>query len=93
VIDNPTQSVVHTSEQHDAVLTLAHVCTSLKPTKSFPYPEAGRMKFYVLTQDGVYIAEDAEKELTHQGHVLFPLFAAGNEVLTALRTAQAATKP
>ena len=65
----------------------------MKLTKSFPYPEVGRLKFYVLTQDGVYTAEDAEKEVTRQGHALFPLFAAGNEVLTALRKAQAATKP
>ena len=66
---------------------------SMKLTKSFPYPEVGRLKFYVLTQDGVYTAEDAEKEITRQGHTLFPLFAAGNQVLTALRKAQAATKP
>ena len=66
---------------------------SMKPTKSFPYPETGRMKFYVLTQNGVYTAEDTQNEVTRQGHALFPLFAAGNEVLTALRKAQAATKP
>jgi hypothetical protein len=66
---------------------------SMKPTKSFPYPEAGRMKFYVLTRSGVYTAEGAEPEVTHQGHTLFPLFLMGNDVLTALRTKSQAAKP
>jgi len=66
---------------------------NMKPTKSFPYPEAGRMKFYVLTQSGVYTADGAEPEVTHQGHALFPLFLAGNEVLTALRSKSQAPKP
>ena len=66
---------------------------NMKATKSFPYPEAGRMRFYVLTQSGVYTAEGAEPEVTHQGHALFPLFLAANEVLTALRTRSQAAKP
>ena len=67
---------------------------SMKPTKSFPYPEVGRIKFYVLTQDGVYTAEAAENEVQAAGHSLFPLFVAGNEVLTALRIAnERAVKP
>jgi len=60
---------------------------SMKPTKSFPYPEVGRLKFYVLTRDGVYTAEADENEVQDARHSLFPLFVAGNEVLTALRTA------
>ena len=78
------------SARNEAKLFVAEAekhLTSMNPTKSFPYPEAGRMKFYVLTQEGVYTADAAEKELTREGHALFPLFAAGNDVLTALRTA------
>jgi len=60
---------------------------SMKPTKSFPYPEVGRLKFYVLTRDGVYTAEADENEVQDSWHSLFPLFVAGNEVLTVLRTA------
>ena len=66
---------------------------SMKITKSFPYPDAGRMKFYVLTRDGVYSAETDEKEIVSGRHALFPLFVAGNEVLTALRTASQRAKP
>jgi hypothetical protein len=65
----------------------------MKPTKSFPFPEAGRIKFYVLTQDGVYTAEAAEQELTGRRHALSPLFFAGNDVLTGLRTASERAKP
>lgn len=60
---------------------------SMKPEKSFPYPAVGRIKFYLLTRDGVYAVEVDEKEVTSGGHTLSPLFSAGNDVLTALRIA------
>jgi hypothetical protein len=59
----------------------------MKPTKSFPYPEVGRLKFYVLTRNGVYTADADEKELVNGQHALSPLFLAGNNVITGLRTA------
>lgn len=65
----------------------------MKPAKEFPYPTAGRMKFYVLTRDGVYAAEAAEAELVSGRHALGPLFRAGNDVLTGLRTAQERASP
>lgn len=60
---------------------------SMKPTKSFPYPTVGQIKFYVLTRDGVYSVEAEEKELDRGRHALSPLFLAGNGVMTGLRTA------
>ena len=66
---------------------------SMKPATSFPYPEARHIKFYVLTHDGVQVAEVDEKEVQSAGHTLLPLFIAGNEVLTALRTANQQAKP
>jgi len=65
----------------------------MKPAKSFPYPEGGRFKFYVLTRDGVYTAEADEKEILGERHALSPLFVAGNEVLTVLRIASGRAKP
>lgn len=65
----------------------------MKPTKSFPYPEVGRLKFYVLTREGVYSAEAEEKELVGGQHALSPLFLAGNDVLTGLRGASEQAKP
>lgn len=64
----------------------------MKPTKSFPYPEVGRFKFYVLTRDGVYTADADEKELVGGQHALSPLFVAANDVLTGLRTASERAK-
>ena len=66
---------------------------SLKPTKSFPYPEPGRIKFYVLTREGVYTAEADEKEVQSEQHSLFPLFRSANEVMGALRTASERASP
>jgi len=66
---------------------------SMKPTTSFPYPEVGRIKFYVRTRDGVYTAEADEEELVHERHALSPLFVAGNEALTVFRTARGPAKP
>jgi hypothetical protein len=60
---------------------------SMKPEKSFPYPEVGRMKFYALTSGGVYTAETDEQEVVNGRHALSPLFIAGNDVLSALRIA------
>ena len=65
----------------------------MEPAKSFPYPTVGRIKFYVLTREGVYTAEVDEQELVGGGHALSPLFTAANDVLTTLRTASGQTKP
>lgn len=65
----------------------------MKLTKSFPYPQVGRIKFYVLTREGVYTDEADENELVGGQHALSPLFIAGNDVLTGLRTASERVKP
>ena len=65
----------------------------MKSTKSFPYPQVGRIKFYVLTREGVYTDEADENELVGGQHALSPLFLAGNDVLTGLRTASERVKP
>lgn len=66
---------------------------SMKTTKSFPYPKVGTVKFYVLTQEGVYSADVDEKELISGKHPLGPLFLAGNKVMTGLRNASQGAKP
>jgi hypothetical protein len=65
----------------------------MKPVQSFPYPEVGRMTFYVLTPKGVYTGEGSERELVSGQHSLSPLFLAGNDVITGLRTASEQRKP
>ncbi len=59
----------------------------MKPTKGFPYPETGRVKFYVLTPEGVYTVESTSREMQSKSHPLHPLFYAAHVVLTGLRRA------
>ena len=65
---------------------------NMKLTKTFPYPVIGQVKFYVLTQEGVYTSEVDEKELVNGGHALSSLFLAGNKVMTGLRMASERAK-
>jgi hypothetical protein len=81
---NEAKRFVFEAEKHVA---------NMKPAKSFPYPEAGRMKSYLLTRSGVYTADTTEEEVLREGHALSPLFRAGNDVLTVLRTANEQAKP
>jgi hypothetical protein len=61
--------------------------TGMRRTESFPYPAAGRVKFYVLTRDGVFTAEVGMKELGERTHRLSPLYHSSNQVLNQLRLA------
>ena len=81
---NEAKRFVEESEKHLA---------SMKLTKAFPYPTAGMVKFFVLTQEGVYSFEVEERELISGKHPLGPLFLAGNKVMTGLRNAKERTKP
>jgi hypothetical protein len=57
----------------------------MKKTDTFPYPAVGRVRFYVLTFDGVFTTEASESEVGTGKHNLSLLAQAGNEVLTQLR--------
>ncbi len=57
----------------------------LQATRTFPYPDVGRVKFYVLTFSGVLYADADEEELVQKAHRLAELFYAGQDVLTELR--------
>jgi hypothetical protein len=56
-------------------------------TTVFPRPSAGRVRFYLLTDTGVLTAEDDEGALRAGKQPLSPLYAGGQEVVTALRVA------
>ncbi len=70
----------------------AKYLTSMKSTTSFPYPVVGRVKFYVLTFNGVVTAEADKNKLGEGKHGLSPLFYAGHEVITQLRQISEAPK-
>ena len=54
-------------------------------TETYPVPPAGIFRFYVLTTDGVYTADEKEAVITRLQGPLAPLFKAGDNVITQLR--------
>lgn len=56
-----------------------------EPTKTFPLPAIGRVRFYLLTFAGVLTAEADEQDLGNMRHKLSPLFHKGHEVIGNVR--------
>jgi hypothetical protein len=59
---------------------------AMAPTVDFPYPAAGKVRFYLRAGDGVFFAEAPEAELVAGTHQLSGLFHTGQEVITQLRS-------
>lgn len=81
--------------QHDAVrATLAPLfktaedyLASLTAAQATPYPESGRVRFYVRTYNGTLTAEADEEDLGEMRHPLSPVFHAAHDVIAAIREA------
>ena len=84
VARDEAKAFVAAAEKH-----LAH----MQRAKEFPYPGEGRVKFYVLTGDGVFTAEAGAREVLERGHKLMPLYYAADQVLTRLRLAHEKNNP
>jgi hypothetical protein len=56
-------------------------------TTNFPLPGADRVRFYVLTSQGVFTTETSRQSLSEQS-ALSPLFSAGQEVVSQMRMVQ-----
>lgn len=56
------------------------------PTESFPVPGPEQVFFYALTYEGGFVVEAPYDEMMAERSELTPLFAAGQDVITALRT-------
>lgn len=56
----------------------------LHPVDSFPLPQIGYVRFYVLTLDGVYSAEVSERQLQNSESCLTFLYQYGYAVITLL---------
>ena len=80
---------------HESVRRAAmNVCAVAAPlgafsekVTEFPHPGAGRIRFYVLTMDGVRTAEDSAEALRSKDHPLNSLFVAADQAMTELRQA------
>src|SRR6185436_8472038 len=55
------------------------------PTEVFPYPEAGRLRFYLLTFSGVRVVDTDTASVANERGVYAEFFSLGQEVLTHLR--------
>jgi len=55
------------------------------PTKEYPLPQQGRVRFYVHTRDGVLTADRDEQDLGYERDPLSPVFHAGHAVIGAIR--------
>lgn len=62
-----------------------HYRKEFTSTKSYPLPNVGRVRFYILTYSGIYTNDIEEEILGKNMHILSPLFYAGHGVLTELR--------
>jgi hypothetical protein len=78
---------------HAKVRRAAEVCVKLAgqyygrglPVSEFPYPNEGKVHFYLLGYDGVRLSVGDEPALNGGTDPMLPLFAAAQDVLTELR--------
>jgi hypothetical protein len=59
--------------------------SELSPTREFPLPSNGDVRFYVLTTKGVLQGGAREESLGEGSHSLSEVFFAGHDVITGLR--------
>jgi tetratricopeptide (TPR) repeat protein len=64
----------------------------LKSTESYPLPGPWQALFYVRTDSTNLVTEASGADFRNEEHPLFPLFAAGNEVLTEVKLVGAGRK-
>ena len=69
----------------DFLAGLAGVADRLQPTTDVPLPNRGRVRFYLLSEDGIRSAEASEQDLGHNRHELSPIFHTAHEVIAAIR--------
>lgn len=71
----------------EAIALAAGVLPRMIQTTNFPLPGPDRVRFYVLTPQGVFTTETSRQALADQG-ALSPLFYAGQEVVSQMRLVQ-----
>jgi len=66
------------------------VIPHLKPSESSALPDSWQTRFYVRTDSGNLVADASGEDFRNEQHPLFPLFTAGNELLTEMKLVAAA---
>lgn len=67
------------------VAVAANYAASGEPVTDYPYPESGRVYFYLLTYDGVRRSVGYEAAIERGSDPTSELFAAAQDVMTELR--------
>lgn len=68
------------------VETAADFVDDMEMVTEYPLPGTDNVRFYLITPNGVFTAEETNADLLASGdHELSPLFRAGNDVITELR--------
>ena len=78
---------------HETVRRAAEQCVKVaegyfdrgSPVTKYPYPNHGKVNFYLLTYEGVRLCVGDELEINRGTDPMRPLFAAAQDVLTELR--------
>jgi hypothetical protein len=76
----------------DAVAATGTFVDRLARTETFPVAATGRVRFFVMTGQGAYTAETDLAAVAQQNDPLFPLFAAGQNVMTQIRLVSTETQ-
>jgi hypothetical protein len=78
----------HQSVSSAALQLIAQTSAALSrfsPVASYPSPERGQTRIYVVTTKGVLAADAPEAELAQGSHTLSPLYVQGFQVIDAIR--------
>ena len=54
-------------------------------TDTFPLPHENHVRFFLVTDRGVFSGEAQQDDLAYERHPLAPLFYIGHDLLTAIR--------
>jgi hypothetical protein len=84
IIGGQPHEAINTASRRLVELANQHL-PKMSPATQYPLPTDGRVKFYMLTTQGIFSADAVEEHLGAGNHSLSALFFAGHEVITALR--------
>ena len=67
------------------VTAAAEYVSKAEPAETYPLPREGRVRFYLVTGEGVFTIEASEDDLGYERHGFSPLFHLGHELIAAIR--------
>jgi hypothetical protein len=84
IIGGSTHEAVRAAAKRFVLLADRYVSDSA-PTSAYPYPSRAKVRFYLLTHEGVRFIEEEAEPIYSGSAKLSPLFGAAQDVFTQLR--------